>query len=100
MHAHAHTDTPFLSFPLLSFPSLSFPLLSFPLLCFPFLQPKASGLLRAHLIQAKGLRTHGLSAIFVTFELGGVLKRSRVMGSACNVTFDDEEIVNLVVQVR
>jgi len=62
------------------------------------LKPKASGLLRTHLIQARSLRTHGLSAVFATLEIGGMLKRSKVMGSACDIVFEEEGILNFVVQ--
>eukprot|EP00213_Chloropicon_mariensis_P006541 CAMPEP_0197471170 /NCGR_PEP_ID=MMETSP1309-20131121/2062_1 /TAXON_ID=464262 /ORGANISM="Genus nov. species nov., Strain RCC998" /LENGTH=919 /DNA_ID=CAMNT_0043008679 /DNA_START=78 /DNA_END=2837 /DNA_ORIENTATION=+ len=62
------------------------------------LQPKASGLLRTHLIQAKGLRNHELSVVFATLELGGVIRRSEVFGSASEIVFDDEEVLNFIVQ--
>jgi hypothetical protein len=62
------------------------------------LQPKASGLLRTHLIQAKSLRTNELSVVFATLELGGILKRSRVLGASSDIVFDEEEVLNFVVQ--
>ncbi|UPR04844.1 hypothetical protein HOP50_18g81890 [Chloropicon primus] len=62
------------------------------------LQPKASGLLRTHLIQAKTLKTHELSVVFATLELGGVIKRSKVLAAASEIVFDEEEVLNFIVQ--
>ena len=49
------------------------------------LQPKASGLLRTHLIQAKTLRTRELSVVFATLELGKISHREETVspGLAC-----------------
>lgn len=62
------------------------------------LRPKVSGLLRTHLIQAKDMRTNELSVIFATLELGGVTRRSKVLSSSSEIVFDEEEVLNFIVQ--
>jgi len=59
---------------------------------------RPAGILRCHIVQARGLRAKHFTGVYVTLELGGVLRDSRVMGSSVDVGWKRERIWDFVVQ--
>ena len=51
---------------------------------------RPAGILRCHIVQARGLRAKHFTGVYVTLELGGVLRDSRVMGSSVDVGWKRE----------